>query len=327
MESMKKVFITGGTGFVGSHLIDFLLAQRGIEIFALVRDPNNLKWLNGLNIHILKGDLFSIPALPAGLDTVFHLAGLTKALKSENYYTVNQKGTASLFENLKARGLSPKVIHLSSLSAGGPSSGDAGVSEEATPHPVSPYSMSKLRGEEEALKYKSEMPVIIVRVGGVYGPRDEDFFQYFRAVQKGLLASLGGGVRPSSLCYVKDLCRALTLIADAPLKSGEIFNIAASISTTYEELGQAVANEMGKKPVIIRFPIPLSYLAALGSEILSRVKRKPAAFSLDKWMILKQKGWVADVRKAETILSFKTRYSLEEGVRETLAWYRENNWL
>jgi dihydroflavonol-4-reductase len=327
MESMKKAFITGGTGFVGSHLIDFLLAHRGVEIFALVRDPNNLKWLKGLNIHILKGDLFSIPALPADLDTVFHLAGLTKALKSVDYYTVNQKGTASLFKTLKARGLFPRVILLSSLSAVGPSSGNRGVNEETVPHPVSPYGTSKLRGEEEALKFKSEMTVNIVRVGGVYGPRDEDFLQYFRTVQKGVVVSLSGEERPSSLCYVRDLIRALALIADAPLKSGEIFNIADSIPTTYEALGRAAAKEMGKKPVPIKFPIVLSYLAALGSELISRAKRKPATLNLNKWMILKQKGWVADVSKAEALLSFKTRYSLEEGIRETFAWYNENNWL
>ena len=98
-----KAFVTGGTGFIGSHLVE-ALSRMGIEVFALIRNPKKLKWLKGLNFHILKGDLFSIPSLPGNLDVVYHLAALTKATKAKDYYTVNQQGTASLFESLMLRG-------------------------------------------------------------------------------------------------------------------------------------------------------------------------------------------------------------------------------
>jgi len=92
-----KVFITGSTGFVGSHLIDYYLAKKDVEIFALVRDRNNLKWLKGYDINALEGNLFTIPSLPSDIDLVFHIAGLTLATNLADYYTVNQMGTAVFF--------------------------------------------------------------------------------------------------------------------------------------------------------------------------------------------------------------------------------------
>jgi len=85
-----KIFITGGTGFIGSQLIEHFLDQRNADIYVLVRNRKNLKWLEGLDLHILEGDLSSIPLLPSDLDFVFHIAGITKAIRSAYYYTVNQ---------------------------------------------------------------------------------------------------------------------------------------------------------------------------------------------------------------------------------------------
>ena len=116
-----KALLTGGTGFIGSHLAELLL-DKSAEIFALVRDPHNLKWLKGLNIHLLEGDLLSIPSLPSDIDYVFHVAGLTNSSDVADYYTVNQQGTASLFKSLHDQKILPKkIICLSSLAAAGPS--------------------------------------------------------------------------------------------------------------------------------------------------------------------------------------------------------------
>ena len=111
-----KAFITGGTGFIGSHLIDYyLLNKKDVEIFALVRDPNNLKWLAKHDLHIIRGDLFSIPSLPSDIDYIFHLAGLTLASDLANYYTVNQLGTASLFQTFTPRRSIPNVSFFSAV--------------------------------------------------------------------------------------------------------------------------------------------------------------------------------------------------------------------
>jgi len=321
-----KAFITGGTGFIGSHLIERLLV-RNIEVFALVRDPRNVKFLKGFDIHLLPGDLFSIPALPTDLDCVFHLAGLTKALKSADYYTVNQEGTASLFDALRRQRLSPKIVYLSSLAAAGPSAGGQARQEGDPPNPVTPYGESKLRGENEALARRDCFSVAVLRVGGVFGPRDRDFLNFFKFVQRGLLPSFGFKPRRLSVCYVKDLIRALDTAAGADLPSGEIFNIGDPVPYSFDEIGRAAGRVLGKTLRRIVVPLPIVYLAALGSGAAAKLARRPSIVNRQKFNELKQEGWVADVRKAKERLFFRTRYSLEDGLQETLLWYKSNGWL
>jgi nucleoside-diphosphate-sugar epimerase len=324
IEAMKA-FITGGSGFIGSHLIDFLSAQNA-EIFALVRDPEKAIELKKKNINILEGNLFSLPSLPAGIDIVFHLAGKIKSLKAVDYYTVNQEGTASLFRALLSSGTRPKVIYLSSLAASGPSDKDKGVKENDPPHPVTPYGRSKLMGEKEALKFKGTFSLIILRASAVFGPRDRDFFEYFKVISRGILPT----VRESkliSLCYVKDLVEALYLCAQKDLPSGEILNIADPQPRTWEELGEAAGLAMGKKFRKVRISMGLLSMAALLSELIDRLKEAPGLFNRDKYTDLKQSGWVADVGKAAEMLSFRPRYTLEKAIRETMDWYIAQKWL
>jgi nucleoside-diphosphate-sugar epimerase len=327
MKSMKKVLVTGGTGFIGSHLVDFLLSQKALELFVLIRDPNNLKWLKGSAIHVLKGDLFSLPALPSGLDTVFHLAGLTKAVRAVDYYTVNQNGTASLFAAMNAQKTYPRVVYLSSLAAVGPSLNDRPGKEDDVPHPVSPYGKSKRAGEEEALKFRDAFRLVVVRVGAVYGPRDEDFLQYFKSLRRGILPSLAGQKRLVSLCYVNDLVRALDICGRADLGSGEIFNIADPVPYCYEDLGRKAGKVMEKRLVSVRFPVRLASLAASCSGLVARIKKKPAQLNRSKVLDIMQDGWVADTSKARERLAFQVNYTLDQGIEETIAWYQENKWL
>lgn len=322
-----KAFITGGTGFIGSHLIDFLL-DKGIEIYALVRDLNDLKWLKGLNINLLEGDLFSIPAIPADIDTIFHVAGFTKASKSADYYTVNQQGTASLFQSLQSQQILPKkVIYLSSIAAAGPSLDKKPVKEDDAPHPTTPYGKSKLMGEWEALNFKEVYPIVIVRAGAVFGPRDRDFLHYLNLIKKGILPSLSSQQRLLSLCYIKDLLQALDLCSQKELESGEIINVADPRPYSWDEFGIAAGKAMGKTLKRVRIPHSILYLGALISEIGGKVRSKPNIFDRDKYREMKETAWIADVRKAIEKLSFSPQYSLQEALQETIDWYLDNNWL
>lgn len=320
-----KAFVTGGSGFIGSHLIDFLSAQ-DVETFALIRDPEKAAGLNGKKIHILKGDLFSIPSLPTGIDIVFHLAGKTRSLKAVDYYTVNQEGTASLFRALLSSGARPKVIYLSSLAASGPSEKDKGVKENDPPHPLTPYGRSKLLGEAEALKFKDRFPLVIVRASAVFGPGDRDFFQYFKVISKGILPTVRRS-KLASFCYVKDLVEALYLCAQKDLPSGEIFNIADPQPWTWEELGEAAGKAIGKKFRKVRLSMGLLFMAVSLSEFMDRLKKEPGLFNRDRYADLKQPGWVADIEKAAAVLSFRPRYTLEKAIQETMDWYIAERWL
>lgn len=319
-----KIFITGGTGFIGSHLVQHLSSDRETETFVLVRKPEKAAGLKLPNIHWLKGDIFSLPPLPSGLDIVFHLAGLTKSLKSADYYTVNQRGTASFIQTILKLKNAPKVVHLSSLAASGPSAPGRAVREDDPPRPVDHYGFSKLRGEEEALKFKNAFPVVIVRVGAVFGPGDTDFLNYLRLIAKGILPSFGPADKMFSLSYVKDLVRALLLCAQKDLRSGEVFNVADPRPYSWDDIGRSAGAVLGKKLFRVKIPLPAVFLATLCSELASACTRKPSIINLDKFKEMKQAGWVADVRKAEELLGFRTFYSLKEGLLETITWYREN---
>lgn len=324
---IMNALVTGGTGFIGSHLIEFLL-NKNIEVFALVRDLRNLKWLTGLKIHLLEGDLFTVPPLPSGIDYVFHSAGLTRAFKAADYYTVNQLGTASFFQSLRSQKILPKkIILLSSLAVVGPSSAGNPVQESSSPLPITPYGKSKLMGEVEALKFKDVYPITILRASAVFGPRDRDFLQYFKWIRRGILLSLASKQRLLSLCYVKDLIKAIYLCFQKELESGEIFNIANQKSYKWDEIGRAAGKVMGKKLKKVKIPLPVIYLAALASGIGGRISKTPSIFDRNKFKDMKQDGWVADIGKATEELSFYPQYSMDEAVQETINWYLKNNWL
>lgn len=322
-----KALLTGGTGFIGSHLAELLL-DKSAEIFALVRDPHNLKWLKGLNIHLLEGDLLSIPSLPSDIDYVFHVAGLTNSSDVADYYTVNQQGTASLFKSLHDQKILPKkIICLSSLAAVGPSFDGKPVQESDVPHPITPYGKSKLRGEAEALKFKEVYPIVILRAPAVFGPRDKDFLQYFKWIKRGTLPAIGSKQRYMSLCYVKDLIRAFYLCSQKELESGEIFNIGDQNPCSYDEFGELAGQAIGKKLKKVKIPIPIGYLVALIADIAGRINKKPSILNLGKFKQMRQRAWIADMKKAKEKLSFQPQYSLQDAIQETLNWYLKHNWL
>jgi dihydroflavonol-4-reductase len=323
-----NTFVTGGTGFIGSHLIDALSSLSDMEIYALVRDLHKKKWLEGRDIHCLEGNLHRLPSLPDGIDYVFHLAGTTKAHKSADYYTVNQEGSASLFKTLASLPRPPrKVVVLSSLAAAGPSESGQAVKETDPARPLTPYGRSKLAGEAEALKYKDSLPLVIVRVGAVFGPRDRDFVTYFRFIRRGIMPSFGSPRHLMSLCYVKDLAAGLIKCLEATTPSGTIFNLGDPQPYSWDDFGRASGRILGKSPRTVHFPLPVVYLIAYLTEIWSKISRRPNILDRHKIQEIRQDAWVADIGRAREVLGFRAEFSLESALEETITWYKEQGWL
>ena len=321
-----KAFVTGGTGFVGSHLVEALVGK-GVEVFVLIRNPKKLKWLQGLDIHVLRGDLFSIPTLPGDLSVVYHLAALTKATKAKDYYTVNHQGTASLFESLTRQRLRPHFIQMSSLSASGPSIEGRPVRENDTPHPVSPYGWSKLQAEREALRRKAEFPVVILRPGTIFGPRDSDLLALLKLLKRGFLPKIFEGRIRVSFCYVEDAVRALLLSFREKVPSGEIFHVASADPPSALEIGQLAARLMGLKLRPLPIPGKMVGAAALMAEWSARIRNTRPSLNRSLFRELKEISWVADIRKAAQQLGFRADTPLDSALAETIAWYREQGWL
>jgi len=325
---MKKIFITGGTGFIGSHIVEHCSNNNDYEVYALVRDLDHPKWLKDLDIQYLKGDLFSIPKLPSDLNYIIHSAGCTKTNKLSDYDKINRDGTRSLFESLVSQRIAPqKIIYISSLGVTGPSLKDEPIKETQAPCPISPYAKSKLQGEEEALKFIDKFTVIILRPGGVFGPRDKDFLSLFKSIKRGILPAIDSNQRLASIIYVKDLVNAVELCLQKDIKSGEIFNVVNPQPYSWDEFGQITSQIFNKKLKKIIISYPVAFLIANFAQIAGKFRKNPSIIDKNKLRELNETCWVADCGKAITQLGFQPQYSLKEAIQETLNWYQEHGWL
>jgi len=322
-----KILVTGGTGFIGQHLVRYLLQKPENEVYALVRQPRKVEPALQPAINLLQGDLFHLPSLPPDLDLVFHLAGLTKAARSTAYYRVNHLGTASLLKALESQKKKIRFIYLSSQAAAGPARDSIPVKETDPPSPLNPYGRSKLMAERVALSYARLFHIIILRVGAVYGPGDSDFLTFFNLIRRGLLPLFDAGRMRFNLCYVTDLLRALDLAARSETPSGEIFNIGDSRGYSWEEIGRTAASILKKKVIKIKIPSPVVFSVAALSHFLSRISGRASVINLDKYKEMRAAFWLADMSKARQILGFRPQYDLQTGLKETLEWYLKEGWL
>jgi nucleoside-diphosphate-sugar epimerase len=325
-----KVLVTGGTGFIGSHLVEALLG-RGIEVRCLIRNRNNLKWLRNLSIEWTEGDLkdkTSLLKAVKGVNQIFHLAGVTKAVNEETYYEVNATGTKNLlYACLEGGSQIEKFIYLSSQAASGPCNNNGNKREDDPCHPVSPYGRSKRKGEEYLLEHLHEFPFLILRPSVVYGPRDRDVFAFFKILSKGINPVFSSPDQKISLCYVQDIVQGILLASESKDLRGEIFFLSDGHVYQMDQLGEIFAEVIGVKAYRIRIPFGVLYGVASFSEVLSKVSQRPPLINRGKLEEMVQKNWVCDITKARTLLGFEPKTSLREGIRLTYEWYRKENWL
>jgi nucleoside-diphosphate-sugar epimerase len=326
----QNVLVTGGTGLVGSHLVELLL-QRGYTVTCLVRDPAHLRWISGLDVRLIKGDC----SLPGSLvsavkdaSLVFHAAGLTKARRAREYYEVNHLGTRNILEACARYnpGIS-KFILVSSLAAVGASDDGTPVKDTDRPRPVSDYGKSKLLAEEEAMQYKDHFPVVILRPSAVYGPRDADMFELFRWAARGLWLELAGGDRFVNPCFVKDLASALLLAAEKRTASGSIYFVGEDRPYSWSEFRDALLSSGGVKARTLKIPCWAAYLMGLASEFGSIFTSRPALTNRQKVREAVQRYWKCDLTKIENELGFRAAFPLEKGLRITWEWYRKQGWI
>lgn len=326
-----KIFVTGSTGFVGSHLVDFFI-ERGDDIYCLVRKTSNLQWLEGKKVNLVYGDVRDsdnkeLEEVLKNVDYVYHIAGAIMGLKKEDYFKVNEDGVRNLLEFMVKSGAKPKrYLHLSSLAAVGPGEGDEQVNEEKEPAPVSWYGESKFAGEKVAKEYEKHFPVTIVRPPPVYGPRDYGMLQVFQAIKKGLRPQIGKPTK-TNFVYVQDLVKGIVLAAESPKGIGEIFHIGDNENITDGEFMERVASTIGKKLFKLTIPLFIVYIAAFFSEMKMKITKKPDIFNLQKMDELKQTNFMFDINKAKKVLDYKPEYNVEKGGEITYKWYDEKGWL
>jgi len=325
-----KALVTGGTGFIGSHLTEALI-RKGVQVRCLHRKTSDLKWLKGLPLEFVHGDCndkISLEKAVRDVDWVFHLAGVTKAIKEENYSEVNGLGTGNLIQACVENnpGLQ-KFIYISSQAAAGPNRNGYNKTESDTCEPVSFYGRSKRMGEELVLAHAHELPVLILRPSAVYGPRDKDILVFFKCISRKIKPCPVGPEHHLSLCYVQDIIQGILLGVETQTKSGEVFFLSDGNAYRMEEISDIVAQAMGVTAFRIRVPKLMILGIACFSGYLSKFLRRPSLLNKDKAAEMIQKNWVCDITKAKTFLGFEPRVPLSEGAKLAFEWYKNEKWL
>ena len=312
----SKILVTGGAGLIGSHIVDQLVDKHAREIvvfdnFVRGRRENLARALARGSVKIVEGDIRNPNALAtamAGADLVFHLAAIRITQCAEEprlALEVLADGTFNVLEAAKNRGVR-KIVASSSASV-------YGLADVfPTPETQHPYHNRTLYGAAKAfneglLRCFNEMyglPYVALRYFNVYGPRmdaygayTEVMIRWMERIEAGLPPIiLGDGRQTMDFVYAEDVARANILAAEADV-SDEVFNVASGVETSLKELAQTLLKVMG---------------SSLGVE--HGPERKVNAVSRR----------LADTAKARRMLGFETKVDLEQGLRELVAWWRED---
>ena len=324
------VLVTGANGFIGSHLVDQLLAS-GCKVHGLVRESSNLKWIDASKVYLHRVDLsrpdFKVPALEE-LDYIFHCAGLTKAKSRSGYYQVNATACSNLYEQCQKRGNRIKsIVHLSSLAATGPSRQGTLVDEITTCKPVTFYGQSKLAGEEIALQYSQSIPLTVIRPPLVYGPREENFFTFIKLIQKGWGLQIGRAGKELSLIYVSDLIEAMLTAADPTKQKGRSYFVTDGRVYVWEQIAKECSRIMNIDLKTLKIPEAVLVPVALFFEAWSSFSSRPALFDRQRMIDIRQSSWSASPENFFKEFDFTPQYELNRGLAETINWCQQEKWL
>lgn len=329
-----NILITGATGFIGGFIVDEALS-RGMQVWVAVRPTSSRKYLSDPRIQFLELNLSDKEQMKRQMDGlrfdyVVHAAGATKCLHAEDFFRSNTEGTKNLVQALMELQMPLKrFVFVSSLSVYGPVAEQQPYREicgNDTPQPNTAYGRSKLAAEQYIESIEG-FPYVILQPTGVYGPRERDYFMMAKSIKSHTDFSVGYKPQDLTFVYVLDVVQAIFLALDCQktggkymLSDGEVYS-----SRTFSDL---IHRELGHPWLLrIKAPIWLLRIITFCGEYIGRMTGKISALNNDKYNIMKQRNWRCDIKPAMSELGYKPKYQLNEGVRLTIKWYKENNWL
>ncbi len=327
--SGKRVLVTGANGFLGSHIVDALLA-RGDKVRAMVRPKSDLSWLDGKNVEIVLGELDrpdSLAAAVKGVDAIIHNAGVISEKDPYLYHLYNSEGTRRLAEaTLEHTPSMSRVVYVSSQAAGGPTRGYRPMTETDDPRPITAYGQSKLLAEKQLLAMKDQLPITIIRPPALYGPRDRAWLTLFKLVARGWLPLIGK-YKSLTLTHGMDTAAQILLQLDHENALGEIFYNAPFEPITFEDFGKSIAKVLRTEPrIIVIDDWVLRYIYPLTIPILKMLNiRLP--FKKDKMADVFADRWTISGQKAKDLLGFEGKFPASAGTGQTAEWYRWKKWL
>jgi len=301
----RTLAVTGGTGFVGSHLLRAARAA-GHEVRALTRGwrppEEKIDWVDGA---LDRAD--ALAKLCDGADAIVHLAGLINAPSRAAFEAVNVGGTANLIDAVRAAGVR-RFVHISSLAAREPE--------------LSDYGRSKAKAER--LVAASALDWTIVRPPAVYGPGDRETFELFKMARRGIVALPPPG--RFSVLHVEDLCRLILAVLDEPDTHAETYepDDGAENGWDHRHFARTLGRVFGKRATTLSMP---RLLLRGASRIERLVRRGEAKLTADRVRYFCHPDWVVTARHRPPAALWRPQIRTPTGLKRTAEWYREQGWL
>ena len=329
----EKLLVTGASGFIGSFIVEEAL-RRDYDVWAAVRKSSSRQFLSDPRIHFIELDLDSTEHLlqqlkGSSFSYVVHAAGVTKCLDKADFRRINTLGTQHLVEALLTLRMPlRRFVYISSLSIMGAIREEQPyreILESDTPCPNTAYGESKLAAEQWLST--QELPYVILRPTGVYGPRERDYFMMAKSIKAHTDFAVGYRQQDITFVYVTDVVQAVFLAMEKGrtgrkyfLSDGEVYQ-----SSTFSDL---IRQELGN-PWWIRITAPLWLLRIITfcGEWVGHLTGKVTALNNDKYNIMRQRNWRCDIGPARQELGYEPQVKLPEGVHRSIQWYKDNKWL
>ncbi len=295
-----------------------VLVQKGFRVRCTVRPSSSAKWLEHLNIekaNVNFNDEASLQKACEGVDIVVHNAGITRAKNDAEFFEINTHATKRLAKAaIKAK--VSRFIFISSLEARGPD----GFTEA-----MSAYGKSKLEAERLLSSFQNDTQVILLRPAGVYGPRDTDLLTLFQVAKYGFLTvpATDGRLQP---VHGRDVAEAVLASIQGKAYLGP-FDIANAAQHSWQDMANALEVAMNKKLCVIKIPKEVFLTAGYLSETASKLFNQAPKLDRRRARSLAYYTYTCDTTPFKETFGWQAKISLQEGLKETAAWYKENSWL
>ena len=330
----KKLLVVGAGGFIGGFIAEEGL-RRGFDTYVAVRESTSRRYLTDerLNFVVLDYDDGEAmakslnEALPEGekWDFIIYNLGATKCVNFIEFNHVNYVYLRTFVDTLRAIDKVPhRFLFMSSLSALG--EGDekdyTPIHSKMIPNPNTRYGLSKIKAETY-LESIENFPYVIFRPTGVYGPHEKDYLMMIKSIDSHWDFGVGYRKQLLTFIYVEDLVNAMFDAYDAGVVKKK-YIISEDASYTQKQFRDIVARELGVKWVVpMKLPLCVVYVASYFAEKWAAAQMKTSTLNRDKYKIMKQRNWSCDVSDAKRDFNFNPQFSLEKGIKATVAAYLE----
>lgn len=326
------MLIIGAGGFIGGFIAQESL-RRGYDTYVAVRASTSRRYLTDPRLHFVVLDYENPETMTDTLtqsrpesgkwDYMIYNLGATKCANFADFNKINFIYLRNFVEILQGNGLLPeRFLYMSSLSAIGPGDekGYKPLTSATIPNPNTRYGLSKIKAETY-LQTVAGLNYIIFRPTGVYGPHEQDYLMMIKSIDSHWDFGVGFRRQMLTFIYVEDLVNAM-MDAIAAGVSRKSYIISEPRAYTQSEFRKIVAHELGGKWVIpVRLPMWIIYVASVIAEKWGVMKMKPSTLNRDKYKIMKQRNWNADISDAVNDFGFAPKFSLEKGIHETIKAY------